>query len=194
MLQEIELKAQKRETGKHAAKKIRRDGDVPGVFYAKGVAPISICVQPLALRPIVHTAHVRLVNLEVDGSTKKCVLKDVKFHPVTDKIIHFDLLGIHDEQKLTVEVPFEFVGQPIGVRKGGNFQQVFHKCKITCLPKNLVSSIEVNISDLDLGQSVHLRDLNLDGIDFSIPTDSLLCAVNMPRGKAAEALQAAAGA
>jgi large subunit ribosomal protein L25 len=190
MLQVVDLKANKRESGKQIAKKIRQDGAVPGIFYAKGTTPINISVTPIALRPIVYTSSVKLVNLEVDGTQKKCVLKEVKFHPVTDKIIHFDLLGIDENQKITVEVPFEFTGgQPIGVRKGGIFQQVFHKCKITCLPRHLVSSIEVDISQLDVAQSIHLKDLQIEGVEFGIPSDSLICAVQIPRGKAGEALR-----
>jgi len=189
MLQTVELKAKKRLAGKQIAKKLRQNGEVPGVFYAKGIPSINISVQPLALRPIVHTSHVRLINLDVEGETKKCVLKEVKFHPVTDKVIHFDLLGINDNQKVTVEVPFEFVGQPIGVRKGGIFQQVFHKCTITCLPKHLVSSIQIDTSNLDVSKSIHLKDLDIEGVEFGIPSDSLLCAVQIPRGKAGEALR-----
>ena len=195
MLQAIELKAKKRDAGKQIAKKLRRDGEVPGVFYAKGHSTVNISVPPLALRPIVYTSQVRLIELDIEGEkTKKCVLKEVKFHPVTDQIIHFDLLGINEEQKITVEVPFEFLGQPVGVRKGGIFQQVFHKCTITCLPKHLVSSIQIDVSGLDVTQSVHLKDLNLEGVEFGIPADSLICAVRIPRGKAGEALREAEAA
>ena len=193
MLQIVDLKADKREVGKQVVKKMRKNGIIPGVFYAKGINPMNISVTPLALRPIVYTSHVKLVNLEVEGMQKKCVLKEVKFHPITDKIIHFDLLGIDENQKITVEVPFEFIGgQPVGVRKGGIFQQVFHKCKITCLPKHLVSSIEVDISQLDVAQSIHLKDLQVEGIEFGIPSDSLICAVQIPRGKAGESLRESA--
>jgi large subunit ribosomal protein L25 len=190
MLQEIDLKANTRKTGKQIARKIRQEGNIPGVFYSKNINSTSISVNPLALRPIVYTSQVKLVNLDIEGNKKKCVLKEVKFHPVTDKIIHFDLLGIDDEnQKISVEVPFDFIGQPIGVRKGGIFQQVFHKCRISCLPKHLVSSIEIDISQLDVMQSIHLKDIKLEGVEFGIPSDSLLCAVQIPRGKAGESLR-----
>lgn len=190
MLQEITIKANKRDGGKQIAKTIRKEGLVPGVFYAKDIPSLNISINNNALRPVVYTSHVKLINLDIEGDIKKCVLKDVKFDPVTDKIIHFDLLGISEHQKLTVEVPFEFVGgQPVGVRKGGSFQQVFHKCKITCLPKDLVSSLEVNIESLDLGQAIHLRDIVKEGIEYGVPEDSLICAVNVPRGKAGEALR-----
>ena len=191
MLQIIELKANKRETGKQISKKIRKEGVVPGIFYAKGEENINISVSPLELRPVVYTKEVKLVKLDVEGTQKKCLLKDVKFHPVTDKIIHFDLLGVSDKQKVSVEVPVEFVGQPVGVRKGGTFQQGFHKCRISCFPQNLISTIQVNIADLDVGQRIQLHDLQTEGIEFGIPLDSLVCAVNIPRGKAGEALREA---
>ncbi|MDR0927250.1 MAG: 50S ribosomal protein L25 [Ignavibacteria bacterium] len=190
MLEVVELKSVKRETGKQASKRLRANGEVPGIYYSKGFPNLNVCVNPRELRPVVHSSHVKLVHLDIEGQVKKCVLKEVKFHPVTDKVIHFDLLGIQDDQKITVQVPFEFIGgQPVGVRKGGTFQQVFHKCKITCLPKYLVSSIQVDVSKLDVAQSIHLRDLNLEGIEFGIPEDSLICAVQIPRGKAGDALR-----
>ncbi|MCL2039667.1 MAG: 50S ribosomal protein L25 [Bacteroidetes bacterium] len=189
MLQVVELKADKRNTGKQISKKIRKEGKIPGIFYAKGDDNISIAVSPLELRPIVYTKEVKLVNLDVEGTQKKCLLKDVKFHPVTDSIIHFDLLGVNEGQKITVEVPIEFIGQPVGVRKGGLFQQGFHKCKITCMPEYLISTIQVDISNLDVGQRIQLHDLSLEGIEFAVPMDSLVCAVNIPRGKAGESLR-----
>lgn len=189
MLQTIDLSAKHRACGKQISKRIRREGHIPGVFYTKGQSSINIQVEPLSLRPIVYTSHIKLINLNIEGQAQVCVLKDIKFHPVTDQILHFDLLGVQDSTPLTIEVPFEFIGQPVGVRKGGTFQQVFHKCRITCLPKDLVSSIQVDISGLDVGQSVHLRDIPLPGVSFGIPSDSLVCAVNIPRGKAGEALR-----
>lgn len=189
MLQEVELKAKKREAGKQISKQIRRNDEVPGVFYSSGVPNINISVAPLALRNIVYTSKVNLINLDVEGKQYKCILKDVSFDPVTDKIRHFDLLGVQDDRKVTLNVPVEFVGQPIGVRKGGTFQKVFHKCKITCLPKHLVSTLQVDVSNLDVAQSVHLRDLNLEGVEYGIPVDSLVCAVQIPRGKAGETLR-----
>lgn len=189
MLQEVELKAQKRDTGKQIAKQIRHSGSIPGIFYSKGMDNVNISVAPLDLRPIVHTPYFKLVNLNIDGDMKKCVLKAVKFNPVTDKIIHFDMQGITEDRKVTVEVPIEFKGQPVGVRKGGTFQQVFHKCKITCLPRHLISAIQIDISNLDVAQSIHLKDVGVEGIEFAIPLDSLVCAVNIPRGKAGESLR-----
>ena len=194
MLQVVELKANKRNTGKQKSKKIRKEGKVPGIFYAKNDDNISIAVSPLELRPIVYTKEVKLVNLDVEGTQKKCLLKDVRFHPVTDNIIHFDLLGINEGQKITVEVPVEFIGQPVGVRKGGVLQQGFHKSKITCMPEHLISTIQVNISNLDVGQRIQLHDLPLEGIEFAVPMDSLVCAVNIPRGKAGESLRESAAA
>jgi len=183
MLQELTLNATKRETGKHISRQLRASGKIPGIFYSKADAPVNISVDSRDIRPIVYTSHLKLVNLNIEGEEKKCILKDVKFDPVTDNIVHFDLLGILDDRKITVEVPVEFTGgQPIGVRKGGKFQQVFHKCKITCLPKHLISALQVDISTLDVGGAIHLKDLDFEGVEYSLPLDSLLCAVNTPRG------------
>lgn len=182
-MKEIALKAKRRETGKHAAKNIRRDGFVPGIYYVKGSDPIALVVEPIALRPIVHTALTKIISLEVEGEANplNCVLKAVKFHPITDKVMHFDLLGITKGQKLTVEVPFKLIGQPIGVRQGGVLQHTCHKTKITCLPKDLIEAIEVDIAGLELGKSVHVRDLNYPDVEINIPEETLIVSVIAPR-------------
>lgn len=187
MLQEVNLKVTKREVGKQISKRLRNENKVPGVFYSKNNKGINISANLKDLKPIVYTSNIKLVNLDIEGQQEKCLLKEVKFDPVTDKITHFDLLGIVEDRKVTISIPVEFIGeQPIGVRKGGRFQQVFHKFKITCLPKYLISSIQIDISKLDIGNAVYLNDLNLEGIEYSLPMDSLICSVNNPKGKAAD--------
>ena len=184
MLQEVNLKVTKREVGKHSAKQLRNDNKVPGVFYSKNNTGINIAADYQSLKPIVYTAHVKLVNLDSDGQAERCLLKDVKFNPITDKIIHFDLLGIVDDRKVTITVPIEFIGeQPVGVRKGGKLQQVFHNCKVTCLPKNLISSLQIDVSKRDIGDAIHLRDLEFEGLEYALPLDTLVCSVNNPKGK-----------
>ena len=95
---------------------------------------------------------------------------------------HFDLLGVVEGQKLNVEIPFKLTGQSIGVRNGGKMQHVLHKVKVTCLPKDLVESIEVDITNLKLGQSVAIKDLSgLEELEFGISTDTVICHVARPR-------------
>lgn len=189
-MKEIALVVEKRETGKKASKAVRNSGYVPGIYYANGDENINIKAKPLSLRPVVYTSLTRLVNLKVEGeSTEKlCFLKDVRFDPVSDQITHFDLQGIKQDQKITVEVPFKLIGQPIGVRQGGKLMQTMHKVKIKCLPKDLVESIEANIAKLEMGDVLCLKDLNTENLEIEIPYESVIARVSKPRGGVANQL------
>lgn len=183
-MKEIILPAIKRESGKTAAKKYRNEELIPGVFYRKDMGNINIAVQPLDLRPVVYTSKTRLVSMNIEGNEPlHCVLKDVSFDPVTDKILHFDLLGIQKDQKISVEVPLKLVGQSPGVRAGGKLQQSLHKVKIKCLPEYLVEQFEVDLSTINMGDTFYLKDLqNVEHIEFAIHTNTSVCHVSKPRG------------
>ncbi|MBX3043318.1 MAG: 50S ribosomal protein L25 [Candidatus Kapabacteria bacterium] len=187
-MKEIALVAEKRETGKKATKAVRNSGYVPGNYYANGDENISIKAKPLSLRPVVYTSLTRLVNLKIesDNIDKLCFLKDVKFDPVSDQIVHFDLQGIKQDQKISVEVPFKLTGgQPIGVRQGGKLMQVLHKIKIKCLPKDMVESIEAPVGKLEMGSVLYLKDLNTENLEIELPEDAVIARVSKPRGGAA---------
>jgi large subunit ribosomal protein L25 len=189
-MKEIALVAQKRDSGKTAAKLIRTDELIPGVYYRKGSENINIKVAPLDLRPIVYTSNTKLIALSIEGTNEPlhCVLKDVTFDPVSDKITHFDLLGIKKDQKLTVLVPLKLVGVSPGVRAGGRLQQTLHKVKITCYPDDLVEHFDVDLSTLNMGSTFYLKDLkNVERIEFDIQTNTPVCSVSKPRGGTKEA-------
>lgn len=183
-MKEIALQVQKRETGKQNIKTVRNEGFVPGIFYAKGLDNINIMAKPLALRPIVYTSMTRVISLQVEGESDNhiCFLKDVTFDPVTDEITHFDLQGITPGQKLTVEVPFKLTGQPIGVRQGGKFMQTLHKIKIKCLPKDMVEFLPADISGLNMGDVLYLKDINTENLEIELPEDTVIARVSKPRG------------
>ncbi|HOM05850.1 MAG TPA: 50S ribosomal protein L25 [Candidatus Kapabacteria bacterium] len=183
-MKEIILKVKKREVGKTSLNKIRKEGLIPGVYYINGEPGIPVATDFLSLRNIVYTSSTKLIKLQIEGEeqTKDCVLKDVKFHPVTDQILHFDLLGLNPVRKLTVEVPVIVKGQSVGVRKGGKLQQSLHKVTIKCLPQHLVDALEVDVTNLDLGKSLHIRDLSLEGIEFVVPGDTIIVVCKVPRG------------
>ncbi len=179
----LTLKAKRRETGKQVSKRIRSGGSVPGVFYMRDTEPIHISTQPLLLRPVVYTAFTRVISLEVEGDTdiRECVLKDVVFDPVTENIVHFDLLGIKKGQKLTVEIPIVLVGQAAGVREGGVLQHVLHRLKVTCTPGKLREQIELDISELNIGDAVHLSDIDTENFEVDIASSAVICSVVPPR-------------
>jgi large subunit ribosomal protein L25 len=182
-MNEIELKVKHRQTGKHAAKKTRNDGLIPGVYYIKGTISIPIAVEPLDMRPVVFTAKTKMINLLIEGERgkKECVLKDVTFDPVTDEITHFDLVGVKRSAKMAFEIPITLKGQSIGVRLGGLLEHNLRKVVVHCLPKHMPNSIDVDITNLQIGKTIYLRDIKLENIEFGIPLDTVIAHVTTAR-------------
>ncbi|MFN4769076.1 MAG: 50S ribosomal protein L25 [Candidatus Kapaibacterium sp.] len=182
-MNEITLNVTTRENGKRAAKHVRKSGRIPGVYYRKGSDPISISSDSREIRPIIYTKDVRIVKLLVDGASSpiECVLKDVTFDPVTDLITHFDLHGFAEDSLMSFEVPVRLVGTAIGVRDGGILQHMLHKIEVKCLPHDLPSHIDVDISDLKINHSIHLREISVDKVSFVGNMDQGVVSVLPPR-------------
>ncbi len=180
-MSEIVLKAEvRKQIGSHA-NKVRFAGNIPGVFYAHGDENISITASPIALKPLIYTSDTHLVNLQLDnGVAKTCILRDVQFDPLTDKPIHFDLQGVKEDEELTIEVPVVLVGSPKGVKDGGTLQHVIHKLKVMCLPKFIPENIKINVADLAINDSVHVRDLPLENVTVLENASSTVVAVVPP--------------
>jgi large subunit ribosomal protein L25 len=182
-MSEISVKAKKRALStKGVVNKLRREGNVPGIFYQKGIEPIPIYLTEGSLKPLVFTAETHIVNLTIDENEEvKSIVKNVQFDPVTDKVIHFDLLGISADQELEIEVPILLEGQPKGVREGGIIQHTMHRVQISCLPADIPDHIAINISELSLGDAIHVGDLKLDRVKMLHHDDAIIVSVVMPR-------------
>lgn len=183
-MSELNIKAKRRTlTTKSAVNKLRKEGNVPGIYYAKGSDPIPIYLPELSLRPLVYTSETHIVNLTIDDSEpKKSVLKDVQFDPVTDRIIHCDFMGISLDEKIELEVPVVLQGTAIGIKEGGLLQHQMHKLKIECLPTNIPEHIVVDISNLKIGDSIHVKDLKLENIRILHHDDVIIASVIHQRG------------
>lgn len=181
-MSEIVLNAKRRDPNGKRPNVLRREGLVPGVFYAHGEENLSIAVEPLGLHPLIYTSQTNIVTLQLeDGTAKKCILRDVQFDPVTDRPMHFDLLGLRENEELTIEVPVVLTGgTAAGVKDGGILQQAIHKLRISCLPKYIPSKIEVDVSALKINDSVHVRDLKIENVTVLENEDSAVVGVLPP--------------
>lgn len=167
---------------KGAVNQMRRDGNVPGIFYTKGVEPIPVSVSEKELKPIVFTSETHIINLKIDnGEEYKSILKNVQFDPVTDRVVHFDFLGISADQEIEIDVPIMFEGQAKGVKEGGIVQQTLHKVTVSCLPADIPQHISINVANLALGDSIHVRDLVIDKVKFLQNPDVIIVSVVVPR-------------
>lgn len=179
----MNLTARKRDDlGNSTTKTARKKGNIPGVFYIKNSPAIAISVKDTALNPFVYTSEVRIINLQIEGveKTQNCILKDVQFDAVSDKPIHFDLLGISENETIKVEVPIKLVGAPVGVRDGGIVQHTLHSLEVECLPAHIPSHIDVEIGALMIGDSIHVGDLKIENVEIHGAPGATIVAVVPP--------------
>lgn len=152
------------ETGKRM-NKLRSLDKIPGVYYAHGEANINVTATPLAMKPLIYTSNTHLINLKLDnGESKTCILRDVQFDPITDRPVHFDLQGVKENEELTVQIPVILNGSPKGVKDGGTLQHIMHKVRVSCLPKFIPEQIVLQVSDLGMNDSIHVRDIKIDNV------------------------------
>ncbi len=179
---ELVLKVEPRATGKKVVKSLRREGKVPGIYYHHGEESIPVAVDAKALRTVAH-AESSLIDLEFsDGRKAKCVIREVQRDPVRGEFLHVDLMGIRLAESVTVEVPVHVVGVPVGVKdKGGVLQQALRHVEIECLPLDIPEFVEIDVSGLDIQDSLHVSDLQLEGIKILTDPEQLVVTVRPPR-------------
>jgi large subunit ribosomal protein L25 len=178
---EVVLNAELRTVTGKKSNRIRYEGNIPGVFYAHGEENINITATPLALKPLIYSSEARLVNLKLtNGVSKTCVLRAVQFDQITDRPIHFDLQGVQENEELTVQVPVILKGTPLGIKDGGTLQFIMHKVKVSCLPRFIPEHIELNVTELKMNDSIHVRDITLENARILDNEASTIVAVVPP--------------
>jgi large subunit ribosomal protein L25 len=146
------------EFGKKATRQVRSEGKVPGVIYG-GAEEIHFSAPLLAFKPLVYTAEFQYAQVNVDGKSYKCVLKDLQLDKVSDVLSHLDLLELVDDKKVTVNIPIKLVGTSPGVKSGGKLVSKMNTLKIKTLPKFLKENIEVSIATLEINGNIRVQDV-----------------------------------
>jgi len=159
--------------GKKDAKKQRKEGKVPCVVYG-GKEQIHFTIEELAFGSIIFTPEVYIVNLNIDGKEVRAILQEVQYHPVTDKPLHADFLQVFDDKIVSVAIPTKLVGDSIGVMKGGKLIHKIHRVVVKGLIKDIPDAIEVDITKLDIGKSIKIRDLSVDKLVLTDPANSVI--------------------
>ena len=176
-----------RETGKKATKATRNEGRVPCVLYGPSTEPVHFSVPSLDLRPLIHTSETYRVEVAVDGEEHEAILKHVDFHPVTDEPLHADFLALTKGQKLTLTVPVHLEGAAPGVKAGGQLSQPLNELEIQSLPKDIPGHISIDVSTLEIGDSIHVYDLAFgDAIEIMTDPARTVVTVTAPRVEAVE--------
>ncbi len=173
----IEITARPREkTGKSETKKLRSEGNVPCVMYG-GEETLHFYSQENNFNELVYTPNVYIITVNINGAKHKAVLKDIQFHPVTDKISHIDFIEVSEDKPVTVIVPVNLTGDSVGLKAGGKLRlkrrRLVIKGKIDALPDKL----DIDITDLDIGQTIKVSELSYDGIEILDPPRAMVVAV-----------------
>ena len=180
MATEHKIDINKRENiGKKAIKQLRKDGNIPGVYYSpssKESAPIFITQGEY------HEAvksGARIFNITVGGKKQTVLFKSIQYHPVTEKVLHVDLYGIRMDQPVNIKIPVQLTGTPIGViEEGGVLNQASNEIEILCLPADIPEFVETDISELNLGDSINVGSIDLDeNITLVTSEDTVLASV-----------------
>lgn len=172
-------------TGKGAARTLRREGRVPAVIYGHGrpAESLSVDVGPLT-RYFAARDRGTVIQVEIDGRDPvRAILREVQRNPIrpTD-ILHIDLYEIRADEAITLEVPVRLIGVPDGVRNfGGVLDHVLRELEIKVLPRNIPEHIDLDVTDLGIGQGLHIRDVVLPEIEFLQDESLLICTVVAPR-------------
>jgi large subunit ribosomal protein L25 len=185
MAQTVTIAAERRTgTGKGAARQLRATGRVPAVIYGHGRAAESLSVVGAEIEKalIGIAAESTVIDLTIDGNPVKTLIREIQRHPTRPDIIHVDFYEIHADETLTLEVPIRLVGVPDGVRNGGGvLDQVLREIEIEVLPADIPEHVDVDVTDLAIGHSVHVSDLEVPNATVLTDPETTICTVVPPR-------------
>ena len=176
--------------GSKDAKHLREEGRVPGVIYGNG-QNIHFHVKETELNKLVFTPDVNFVGIDLDGKEYKAIFKEIQFHPVTDRITHFDLLAITEDKIIDIALPVRLTGNSPGVLNGGKLRQNYRKLKVKALAKDLPEFIELDIAELKIGMSIRLGEIEIPNVTLVGDMRDVAVSVKTSRNAVADELEAA---
>ena len=191
--------------GKKATRELRKEGFIPAVLNGgsivnlpyegtlangeklveiengRGVIVTDFAVSPEAIRKLVYTPDIFVIDLTIGGKKVKAVLKDIQFHPVKDTILHMDFLEVYEDKAITMEVPVKLEGHAEGVKAGGKLQLSMKKLRVKALYNNIPERLIINIDNLGLGKTLQVGELSFEGLELMNAKNAVVCAVNLTR-------------
>ena len=186
MATEARLKATPREgTGKGENRKLRATGRVPGVVYGHNETTRSVSLDAHELQVLFSKISVEntVIKLSIEGEKGEvqALVREVQSNPVKGDVVHVDFLQLHAGEKVDVEVPVHLVGTAVGVKLGGVMDHQIHELPVRCLPAAIPESFEVDVSALELGQSIHVSDIKLpEGVETDMDPERTVCSIVAP--------------
>jgi len=185
-----ELKVQDRtENGKQAMKKLRADGWVPVIFYSHGSEVVQLKMAYPDVREAIRSGE-RIFNIHIAGEQRRAVIKELQYHPVTEKVLHIDLHGVRLRDVVEIEVPLVIKGVPFGVKnEGGVLQHTIHELTVRCKGSDVPEHIELDVTGLKIGDAIHIRDIKSDVWTILEQGDVLLAIVQQQQKMEVETVE-----
>lgn len=173
--------------GKYDGKLLKGEKVVEIGRDGKAVITTDLVVNKADVRKLIYTPEVFVIDLTYDGITKKAVLKDIQFHPVTDAILHIDLMEVNDKKPVVVEVPVHVEGHAAGVKAGGKLYLSMKKVKVKGIYTDIPETVIINVEKLQIGQSIKIADLKFDNFELANAKELVVAGVRTTRAAAAAA-------
>lgn len=181
------LKSTRRDgVGKGVARRLREAGRVPAIYYGRGEEPVALSLHAKEIETLLHGASASnvIVDLKVEGAAaadRKAILREVQRHPVRGTILHVDLQHISLSERITVEVPIVLVGVPTGVKDGGGIlEHILREVEVECLPTDIPQNFSIDVSHLNIGDSVHVSDIAKGNVDVLTEAEQPVATVVPP--------------
>ena len=180
--------------GKSFSKEMRKNGQVPCVIYGGAKdSPIHIGIESKHLKKVIFTPNVYKLNISVENESYETIIRDIQFHPVNDEIIHVDFLKLKEGKLVSLEIPVKLTGNSIGVLNGGKLNLVMRKLIVRALPNHIPDDIEIDISEMRIGHSKRIEDIDLDNIEFLHPNSLVVVAIKTARAVVEEEIEDSEG-
>ena len=177
----------RQETGKGAARKLRAAGEVPGTIYGHGRQPQSLSINSRDFDRLAERVRITstVIELSVDGKTARTLVRELQRDPIKRTVIHVDFQELVAGEKVTVSVPLRFVGTPEGVKTGGGIlEETMHQIEVTCDPANIPDHVDVDVTALTIGHSLHIGDLKLpEGVEVVDDPEQTIAVVSAPKAE-----------
>lgn len=181
----------RRAEGSRGARRLRRQGLVPGVLYGPGLEPQPIAVEASKLRRVIEAVgESGALRLTVEGRPHLVFIREVQVHPIRGAILHVDFYAPRAHERVVVPCPLEFVGRARGVERGGLLEPLRRELEVRCLPTQVPKRIQVEVGELDIGDTLHAGDLRLPpGVELAEPPDTPLVTIAPPEAEGEEEAQ-----
>ena len=196
-MKSIDVKGTARtETGKKAARNLRKSDLIPCNLYGEkreNGLPVAenFTVSAAEVRNLIYTPDIHSVNLTIDGKEHKAIVKELQFHPVTDKLLHIDFYEITDKKPIVIAGPIKLNGLAEGVRAGGKLAASVRSLKVRAAYTQIPERLEIDVTNLGLGKTIKVADLSFEGLELVTPASVVVCQVKMTRSAMSAAAKAA---